>query len=61
MNDGSWVKVYRFGQYVVMLSRAPFYFSMGWLPTLRWQSLAWHRYEFKVIKLHSHSQPFTEE
>jgi hypothetical protein len=44
------VKPYRVGRYIFMFSKAPFYFS-GWLPTLRWKSLAWGRYEFKVIKL----------
>lgn len=46
----SWVKPYRLGRYILMFSKAPFYFS-GWLPTLRWKSLSWGRYEFKVIRL----------
>ena len=44
-----WVKPYRFGRYIIMFSKAPFYFSR-W-PTLRWKSLAWGRYEFKVIHI----------
>lgn len=50
--EGDWVKPYRIGQFIVMLSKAPFYFS-GWLPTLRWGSLAWRRYEFKIFRLPS--------
>lgn len=47
---GDWVRPYRLGHFIFMFSKAPFYFS-GWLPTLRWGSLAWRRYEFKIIRL----------
>jgi hypothetical protein len=47
--DNSWVKVLRFGRFIVMLSKAPFYFGL-W-PTVRWKSLAWRRYEIKVVPL----------
>lgn len=47
---GDWVKLYRFRRCILMFSKAPFYFSRG-LPTLRWGSIAWGRYEFKVIRL----------
>lgn len=46
--DEHWVKPYRIGRYVLMISKAPFYFSR-WFPTLRWKSLAWRRFELKLI------------
>ena len=48
--EGDYVKVVRIGRYIIMFSKAPFWFS-GWLPTTRWGSLAWRRYEFKIFKL----------
>lgn len=51
MNGKDAVRSFRFGCYIVVFSKAPFYFSK-WLPTMRWHSLAWRRYEFKAIKLH---------
>ena len=50
LTASNWVKPYRFGSYVIMFNKAPFYFSR-WLPTIRWSSLAWRQYELKVIKL----------
>lgn len=47
--DDHWVKLYRVGKLIVMFSKAPFYFSQ-W-PSLRWGSLTWGRYEFKLIWL----------
>lgn len=48
--EGDWVRPFKLGPYIVMFSKAPFYFS-GWLPTTRWGSLAWRRYEFKMFRL----------
>jgi hypothetical protein len=48
--DDSWVKPYQVGPYVVMFSKAPFLFSR-FLPTLRWKSFSWRRYEFKIIRM----------